>query len=378
MHRKKRLSQKELSLEPLSGKLPRETIEREIVELVTNPRNPLLANRFVGTIGRLLHLRPAAAGACIVGLLCSGVIYLLVIAISKIANPGEPIFILSAALASLTAGFAFSVVNILYNITIVSNIKTILSWIVDVDGLMALYRWLLRFFSFPLQGFFSLVISILGTLTVWFIVENTTATLEIGSYFVIFVALFTVGHGAYCALTMPTLANVMRRERLALFWLDPAESPIIKLASWAFNQISLGSAVFGAIAISGFYWIRPWESMSAVLVGGAWLVFDLVTISYCFFYPHYNISLVIKAEKKVQLEQLQEAMSWYRAHLDELTEEDFKNLSELVKLYELVLGARDISINISSLGTYITSLFIPTLSFVGVVIDVTSLLLPLT
>jgi hypothetical protein len=161
---------------------------------------------------------------------------------------------------------------------------------------------------------------------------------------------------------------------MRLFWLSPADSPGIKMASLAFAKLSVADAAVVTICIIMMYWFRPWESPIAALISGIWLLLGLAAVSYSFLYPHYHLSKAIKAEKNRQIAGLQGIITSYRKHLENLGEDDFEKLSELVKLYEQLAAARETAIDMRALRSFLTSLVIPTLSFFGGLFDLDTLI----
>ena len=121
------------------------------------------------------------------------------------------------------------------------------------------------------------------------------------------------------------------------------------------------------------YWFKPWESPAAALVSGVWLLAGWMAVSYSFLFPHFYISKAIRAEKYRQMAELQKILASYQARLEKLSEDELKKLSELISLYDRLAAARETSLDIQALSSFFTSLVLPTLSFLGGLVDIKKL-----
>lgn len=358
-------------LTPTDGS--RADLEKDLITLIDSTSVRLLANMIINSGIRILHLKDTTGSALAVTAILSVLIYLATTLISRMFNHFAPLLIPSLAVASFVTALSLGVVKILHDNILPLNAKNLVSLALDGKGLVALHDWFQSFLSLPRQLITSVSLGGLGVLSSLVIARNTSVSLDVGSYVLVFFCVFSVGHGFYCAILIPTLAKAGSKERMRLFWLNPAVSPGVKMASSAFAKLSAADAVIVTICIVVMYWFRPWESPIAALISGIWLLLGLVAVSYSFLYPHYYLSKAIKAEKNRQLARFQGIITSYRDRLEDLDEDDFKKLSELIKLYDQLAAARETAIDMQALRSFLTSLVIPTLSFFGGLIDLDTL-----
>lgn len=352
----------------------RSDLEKNLMTLIESTRTRLLANWIVNSGIRVLHTKDSVGAVLIVSTILSVLIYLVTALVGKVSNPSFPLFTPLSALMSFVAGFSFGIVKILHDNILPPNAKNLVSLALDEKGLIAIRDWFQLFLSLPTQLVTSLSLSTLMVLTLIVIERNTSARFGVGGYVLMFFAIFAIGHGAYCAVLIPTLAKAASKERMRLFWLNPADSPGVEMASSAFAKLSMADALVVTLCIVAMYWFRPWESPLAALVSGIWLVIGLAAVSYSFLYPHYYLSKAIRAEKRRQIALVQDVITSYRERIEQLSEDDFKKLSKLIKLYDRLVSARETAIKMEAFRSFLTSLAIPALSFFGGLINLGSLL----
>jgi len=211
----------------------------------------------------------------------------------------------------------------------------------------------------------SFAVAILGTLSIFFLVQARSANFKVGSYVLVFLCLVGVGQGAYCAVVIPTLAREISKQRLELFWFKPADSPWISEASAFFTKLSMADALIVLLGICGLFLLRPFESRNTALVAGGWLAIGLVVLSYTFLFPHRYLTQVIRREKKRQLEHLQTLITSYEVRIEQLTASEYKRLLDHINLYNYLSGSRDNAIDVEAWLKYASSLGVPILAFVG-------------
>jgi len=350
------------------------SLEKDLLKHIDEVRTRLIANMIINNGIRILRLKDSAAAALLVALIMSALMYFVGILLNVISSHSISVFRLSSALASCTAAFSLGAVKILHDVILPPNAKNIASLPSDEDGIIALRSWFRSFSSIPKQFAFSLFFGVLCISTLAMVERHTTADFDLSDYFLGFIAIFSVSHGGYSGILIPTLAKAASQERMRLFWLDPAASSGVKMASSAFAKLSWADALFVTLCMIGLYWFKPWESRVVALISGAWLVAGWVAVSHSFLYPHYYLSKAIRTEKYRQMANIQSVITSYRARLEELDEDDFKKLSELINVYERVAAARETSIDLQAFRNFATSLVIPTLSFLGGLVDVGKLL----
>jgi hypothetical protein len=352
----------------------RTDLEQDLTTLIDSTGVRLLANIVINSGIRILHLKDTVGATLAVTTILSVLIYLATTLLGRVFDRSAPLLIFPSAVASFITALSFGIIKTLHDNILPPNAKNLVSLALDEKGLVLLRDWFRSFLSLPKQLITSLLLGGLSVPSSLMIARNTSVSLDVGAYVLIFFCMFSVGHGFYCAVLIPTLAKAGSTERMRLFWLSPADSPGIKMASLAFAKLSVADAAVVTICIIMMYWFRPWESPIAALISGIWLLLGLTAVSYSFLYPHYHLSKAIKAEKNRQMAGLQGIITSYRKHLENLGEDDFEKLSELVKLYEQLAAARETAIDMRALRRFLTSLVIPTLSFFGGLFDLDTLI----
>ena len=350
----------------------RADLEEELITLIDSAKSRLLANIAINSGIRVFHLKDTVGAGIVVATVLMVLICVARILFALVFSGSGPPFPLASALAGFITAFSLGAVKILHDNILPPNAKNIASLPLDENGFAALRDWFQSFFSLPKQLAFSFSFGMLSVLTVSVIERNTSASFQVIDYVLAFLAIFSVGQGGYCGIFIPTLAQAATKERMRLFWLNPAESYGVRMASLAFGKLVVVDALFVSFCMIALYWFKPWESSLAALVSGAWLVTGWTAVSFAFLYPHYYLSRAIKAEKERQLANLQTTITQYQACLKEPSEGDFKKLSEFIALYDRLTKVRETSIDTQALRNFITSLVIPTMSFLGGLIDLGS------
>ncbi|MBI3679155.1 MAG: hypothetical protein HY235_01935 [Acidobacteria bacterium] len=235
----------------------------------------------------------------------------------------------------------------------------------STEALRALENWFHGFLSLRRQVAFSVFLSIMIVPTLLVIQHATSARFSVTSYLLGFVCLFWVFHGGYCALYTPTLAKAAAETDIRMYWLNPADTGWIRTLSFSFNAMSLSEGIVLTLCITGMYWFRPWESRLAATVSLTWLAVGLAGISYGFLYPQFHLYRAIRREKTRQMLRVQQQLGVLALRLMQLDDEERKQLSQLVDLNSRLSGARETAVDPKAVGGYITSLIIPTLSFLA-------------
>ena len=265
-------------------------LETDLTKLIERTNVRLLSNIIINGGIRILHLKDTVGASLVVTAVLSVLIYLSTTLLNRACNHTAPFFVFPLAVASCVTAVSLGIVKILHDNILPPNAKSLVSLALDEKGLIALRDWFRSFLSLPRQLVTSFFLGGLGVLSSFVIARNTAVRFDVGTYVLVFLCVFSVGHGFYCAILIPTLAKAASKERMRLFWLNPADSPGIKMASSCFAKLSVADAIVVTICIVMMYWFKPWESPAAALVSGVWLLVGLAAVSYSFLYPHYYLS----------------------------------------------------------------------------------------
>jgi hypothetical protein len=351
-------------------KISRAEMERELLALMLeNTRNQLIANAVVNSVIRRLRMADSTINVLCLSMLASILAVLVTIGLNELFSQTTLGILPLILIMSGLTGFSLSIVKILHDIILPPNARALMSYILDETGLITFSEWFRSFLSLPKQLITSLLLSLLMIVSLFVIERNTTVVFGIGTYILMFFAIFVIGQGAYSAVMIPTIVRAATKERMKLFWLHPTDSPAIKMASSAFAKLSMADAAIVTICLIAMYWFKPWESPDAAIVSGIWLLIGLSAVSYSFLYPHYYLSKAIKAEKERQMLNLQAIISSFQSSITELSEEDLKRLAEFNKLYDQLSATRESAIDTRAFRGFLTSLAVPTLSFLGGLLD---------
>ena len=333
-------------------------------EVVESMRAKLLSNIVIFNSIRLLHLRDSLGTTSIVIVVLTCLLYILATIISKLFDRTAPVLSPAALLASFLTAFSFGVMKILYDDILVPNAKNFASFFDDENGITVLRGWFRSFLSIRKQLLISVVCGLLGVFTLYLGKRYSAANFRVGSYILVFFCLFAVGHGAYCAIAVPTLAKAVSEERPKMFWLNPADSPWVKIASSSFSKLSMADTIILFLCVVGLFFLGPQSSLKLMIIAAIWLLVGFFTVSYSLLYPRYYLQKSIKAEKIRQMSEMQNLIASYRSHIEQLDENELKKLSELVKLYDHLALAKESTIDLGVLINLIPSIGIPLVTFI--------------
>jgi hypothetical protein len=272
-------------------------VEAELLWLSDSAKEKLLANKIYNALIRLFRLDDNPLSVLFLAVTISALLLLLKAAISTFFYAAPFLFPLGSVLASFLISFSLAAVKILHDVILPPNAKKMLGFI-DQAAVQPLRRWFDSFLSYPRQILFSTLIGVLALVTLYYVDRLTTADFDITDYVLGALAIFCVGHGGYCGLAIPTIVKPLCHGEMKLFWLNPAASEPIKIASWGFRLLSMADAVFVALCMTSLYWFKPWESNLVAAISAIWLAVGLLSVSYTFFYPHYYLDQAIERNKK--------------------------------------------------------------------------------
>ncbi len=350
----------------------KDSLARELLYLSDSTRHRLIANKVMNGLIRFLHLGDSPRSTLLVAWGISSLLFLAKVLFARLIYNSLPLYTLGSLLACVLISFSLAAVKILHDIILPAGAEKMLS-LIDERGVLLLGEWFASFLSIRKQISFSLVWGLLAAASLWLVEHFTTASFDMADYILGSLAIACVAHGGYCGLLIPTIAKPLSKSGMKMFWLNPADSEGIKIASRGFRMLSMADAAFVTLCIVSLYWFKPWESMAVALISGIWLILGLLAVSYSFFYPHYYLNLAIKSEKERQLELIKNTISSYRSRIHESDESNFRNLSYYIELYERLLKVRESALDFSAFQGFITSLAVPTLSFLIGLLDLSSL-----
>jgi hypothetical protein len=344
------------------------SLKRKFEKRIELRQQLLLSNIIINYGIRKLHFKVSTQTIIYVTFILAILLYIITTLLSILFGESAPVFTF-AFLASFLTAFSFGVIKYLdhhiLSVSFDAFPKNLVDFALDNKSLAALSNWLRSYLSLEKQLVVSSIIGILGTASTFYIAKNRSMNFKFGSYILIFCCFFAIGHGAYCAVIIPTLAKVLSQKRMKMFWLNPADSSWVNDASSFFTKLSMADALIVAFVIGGLYLLKPWESSKTAWVAGIWLVIGIACLSYTFLYPHYYLNKAIKSEKKRQMENLQTIIRTYQTRVEGLNKSEFKDLFERIKLYDHLSAAKESAVDTQALLRFITSIIVPSLTYLG-------------
>lgn len=366
---------------PIDEGLYKRDLKKELPSLVDDFRTHLLANIIIINGTRLVLKKDSLPRTILFGIILWIVTYLIAylllalisyLILARFFTIHEVLFISPAAiLLSFLTAFSFSIIKLLFDqIMPVGDSnnnerfpKNLINFSSEKTNLALICEWFRKFLSRRRQIRWSVATGAAGTLTIILFDWLTKVDYAWYSYVLVFVCFFAIGHGAYCAIVIPTLVRTINKADVQLFWLSPADTSWIRDASSIFTRLSLADAFTAAFCIFGLFFFAPLEILTTKVVALVWLIIGIVGLLYTFFYPHRFLKLAIKSEKKNQLAKLQSIITSYEERLKELSEDDLKRLKEYIGLHEKLVASRETALNVSKWLSLIPSLAVPTITF---------------
>lgn len=306
------------------------------------------------------------------------VLYVFTIAISKLFNPLVPLWNLGIVLASFLSAFALGIVKHLHDSILPPGKNNFAEQIIlavreqDDNAYIGLRDWWNSFLNLWYQIPFVVVVGLLGMGVLLFFETKAGIDFHVGSYLLMFCCSVALGQGGYCALRIPILASVLGTMPMDLFWLNPASTPWIRRASTVFTKLSLANAFIGTCILVGFLLLRPWASPVTLAIALLLLLLTWAVVLYSFFYPHYQLGKVIKAEKSLHMMRLENMISSdaKKSRENGATESQIKGMYEIIRVYDQVASSQSSAINVQAVFGLLLSLGVPMLSFAVPLINI--------
>jgi hypothetical protein len=373
------------------------TSAAELTALVNKTRATLLCNKVVNNsirlVNRLTGLQLAEdslLAIALVTILLAACFYVTTTALSYLCDRSIPLINAASILVSILAAFSFSIVKGLHDSILAvdknseakdskenghgsTNFVTKLISLAPEKTLLAMSRWWKSFLSLGYQYAFVGVCGGLGFVTLWVFGKYTSIHFHVGSYLLMIVCGVALGQGGYCAIRIPRLAKAITIAPIEMFWLHPADSLWVKETSSVFTKLSFANALIATCCIIGLIWPRPWKSSMPSIVASIWLLLTLAVVLYSFLYPHYHLGKAIRDAKKREMGKIQALISFKKEWVAEPNGGvEIEKLNELIKVYDQLAASRDSAIDMRARLSLFFSLAIPILSFVGIIIQIGS------
>lgn len=294
------------------------------------------------------------------------VLYLLAIAINLaiaiyFKTNFSSLFNLPLALVCLLAAISFGVIKVLHDSIFPKDYKSfpenMCEIVLNDDAAERIANWFCCFISYKKQVIWSVIVMFLTTGSLYIINQlSFDKNFSVGSYISVSVAMFAVAHGAYCAIFIPTLMWVISRVDMKLYWLNPADTPWVKDASWICTKLTIADVFIVLFCFLGLYLLDPFNLTMTRWIAFVWLIIGILALGWSFIFPQYLLYKVIRDERLRQIDELQEIIAAYRSHLKDASQEELIKLGELLKQYNYLTSSKQSAIESRSVLGVIGSL----------------------
>lgn len=343
-------------------------LQRKFISTVDSRQRLQLSNIVINYGLKKIRLALSVRAILYVTLVSATLLWVVTTLISLAFNHSPPALI-SSVLASLLTAFSFGIIKYLDYHLISSRSdgfpKNLADFALDDDAIKALIRWHRCFLSLRKQVVTSSIVAILGLASTMYVAASRSLDFKVGSYLLVLCCFFAVGHGAYCTLLVPTVVWVLNKQRMRLFWLNPADTRWVKDASVFFTKLSIADALIFAFGMSGLYLLKPWQASGSTWTALTWLLIGVICLSYIFLFPHYYLNKSIKREKESQLQEMQDAILSFRKPFSDLDASEFTELMGLINLYNDLLLAKESAIDLKNSTKALSSLSVLVITYLG-------------
>lgn len=233
-----------------------------------------------------------------------------------------------------------------------------------------IYSWLKNVPGLRLQVFLSFIGAIVAVFLLVTINSSPLAPFPI--YIPYFIAIgfsgFSLTQGAFWCLFSPSSINQLYKlnsEELLVSRLNPSQTPCIISMSRVLSNYSADFGITMTLCVLTVIALKP--STNLVTIWGVMLFFFLgyFISSFTFLYSQYLLSVIIRREKDQSIHQLIAELNKYWKKLDVLDKESFENMKNINQLITEIEVTRNTAIDLTSLRSYIGSLIVPILTYLG-------------
>jgi len=335
--------------------------ECDAKEICDSIRHGIISNVIVDQCMRWAPFKSEPVVLLLLGVTAVAAIYGLTTAL--------PAFIAGHSMVSLPAFFfaivgpaSIVVTRVAYWQTVPPYAKTVVSAAASAQVVWPLKVWVRQYSSKTGQVVLGAVLAVGSMLVFAGAAFGQAVDLSIGTIVLIGISAACVSNAIYCALYVPTVCRVYAKGQVAMPWLDPARTPIIRRGSAAFALLSLFEAIIFGITILGFFFAQPWVNSYYSALAAIWLLVGLAIITYSFVVPHYYMSMMIRRARDGNLEALLVEIDKARAESAGSLDAPQRAVA-LGALYQQLKSGSGTSVDLGALNKFVGTILIPIISF---------------
>jgi hypothetical protein len=342
-------------------------VKKEVIQEIEKTEKNIISCYILNKILRFLHLNETLTGFICASSAISIISWIVICIINIIFQRSLSFQEITVIFVfSVLTGFSIFVVQLLYAISLDQNhIQNILIGIFkDELGVQALGLWFKRTFKLQRQILFSVITMMLalGTLALFKTVIPPLYNTP-GLWVSAGVSMFFVGNGVYLAIKIPTLARIFSVHRPQLYPYNPSATAAINYLISINNKVTLANGFVASLVLLMIFSISPWKTQYTNIIAFVWLVCGLFLVTRSFFLPHFHLSRSIMHERIEQIQVLDNLIDSYNSKFDNLKEDDFKRLKEVMAMREKLYLTKNSSISLNTIKDYVTSILLPLFSF---------------
>ena len=319
----------------------REKLERELICVMDTASRKVVSYVILERVSTWMRLRPSRLASGIAATLVTLAVWLAPWTLNRLTGQHMSLDeIWQLALPAFLAGLCLWLVKIVDERVFISQEQLVVKLPAGKDGFEGLQRWFERIFTYRRQVVACVALGLVGLLSARALYTNfPLLSDDLGINVATFLAMAAVGNGAYFALTVPTVARTASQYRLNLYPYDPARSTAVRLASYTFGQLALGTGVAASVIMFLIFILEPWGKQTTLQVAFAWLIFVWALTCYAFIFPNFYVQKGIAKEKQLQLDYLEGAVRRLHERFDQLSLEELDRLRTLIDLRDRVSHA---------------------------------------
>ncbi len=307
---------------------------------------------------------PLAGGLIALGI--SIVVCLATWLINRIASlPISVSDLLNLLIPALVTGVCLWLVRVVEESMLIKNMNLFTEMPADEETFLVFIQDFRAKFRYTPQILFAVLFGVIGLLTAIAVCAGfSELARNIGFFTGITLASAAIGVGAYFAIMLPTIVVTLANHRVVLFPYNPAQSKMVVAGMSIVGNLTLGTGIAATIIMVLLFVGNPWGMQTTFWVALIWLAFIWGLTTYTFVIPFVYMSKAIVREKQLQIERINGLIKQLDDRLSALNKDELEQLQKLIELRQQICQTRNSPVETSSFRDYITSLIIPTVSFV--------------